>query len=95
MTLWTKEGAELRLPVALLEQLWKTQEGCFSLRIRVSSARPSHHVHLPQYVMLIPCQHWSAATVPDRVPASHLSGSLGCWQLQFLHSIAIFLTRTD
>lgn len=45
-------------------QLWKTQERCFSLRISVSSARPGDHVRLPQYVMLIPCQHWSAATVP-------------------------------
>lgn len=90
-----KGGAGLGLPVTLLEQLWKTQEGCFSLRISVSSARPSDHMCLPQYEMLIPCQHWSGVTVLSSVPASHLWGTLGWWQLQFLPNIAMFLTSTD
>lgn len=59
---WTG-SVQQTLPVMVLEQLWKTQEGCFSLRISVSSARPGDHVCLPQYETLIPCQHWSGATV--------------------------------
>lgn len=38
----------------LLEQLWKAQEACFSLRISASPAGPSDHVHVTQYVVLIP-----------------------------------------